>query len=104
MTCIVPLAVRAIPATPFISKLVRSMMVSPRIRICGRTNRTSMMETIVPRPRQVPMAAITGFVVSTLIRIPADARMEPEVKMVGNDSFRAVTMASRGRMTFFRSV
>lgn len=69
------------------------MMVSPRIRICGRTNRTRRMETIVPRPRQVPMAAITGFVVRTLIRIPADARMEPEVKMVGNDSFRAATMA-----------
>ena len=50
------------------------------------------------------MAEITGFVVSTLIRIPADARIEPEVKIVGNDSFRAATMASRGRMTFFRSV
>lgn len=59
---------------------------------------------MVPRPRQVPMAEITGFVVSTLIRIPADARIEPEVKIVGKDSFSAATMASFGRMTFFRSV
>ena len=89
---------------PFISKLVRSMMESPSTRICGRTNSTRMMEMMVPRPRHSPIAAITGLVVSTLISTPADARMEPEVKMVGNDSFRAVTMASRGRMTFFRSV
>ena len=42
--------------------------------------------------------------VSTLISTPADARMEPEVKMVGNDSFSAATMASLWCMTFFRSV
>lgn len=79
-------------------------MVSPMSRIWGRTAITSTMEMTVPRPRQVPMAAMTGLVVITPISAPATARMVPDVKMVGNASFNAAIIASLGRISFFRSV
>ena len=91
------------PVRPFISKLVRSMMESPSTRICGSTPSTRQMEMRVPRPRQVPMAQMTGLVVSMLMRIPADARMEPEVKMVGKELFSASTMACLGGIVCFNS-
>ena len=88
----------------FMAKLVRSTMESPTSRIWGSTARTSKMEITVPRPRQVPMAAMTGFVVIAPIRAPATARMVPEVKMVGKAWFRAVIMAFWMGISFFSSV
>lgn len=50
----------------------------------GSTNNTRTMEMMVPRPRHSPIDATTGFEESKLIRIPAEASMVPEVRMVGN--------------------
>ena len=42
------------------------------------------MEIIVPRPRHVPIADITPFVERNEISMPAAARIEPDVMIVGN--------------------
>ena len=63
-----------------------------------------MMEIMVPRLKQVPIAAMIGLVVMTPIRAPAAARILPEVKMVGKDWFRVTMIASLGGMDCFRSL
>ena len=70
------------------------MMESPKSKICGKTPKTKTMEIIVPLPRQVPIAAITGFVVRTEISTPATASIVPEVKIVGNETFKVSIIAS----------
>ena len=83
---------------------VFSMTRPPSSRICGRQNMTRMIEMIVPRPRLCPMPTI---VPSELIRPrikPAEARIEPEVRMVGNAKFIVSMIASRGPISCWRSV
>ena len=43
-------------------------------------------------------------VIKTVKELTGASLMEPEVKIVGKDSFKAATMASLWCMTFFRSV
>ena len=88
----------------FRAKAVFSMMVSPNSRIWGSTPMTSSMEIKVPRPRHSPMAVMAASEVKKQISVPADARMVPEVTMVGKARFRASTIASRQLMRCFSSM
>ena len=79
------------------------MMVSPKIKICGRTPMTRSMETSVPRPRHSPIPAMASLEVKKLMSVPAAARMLPEVTTVGKARFRASTMASLQGICSFSS-
>ena len=85
-------------------KAVFSMMMSPSSKIWGRTPMTRKIEMTVPRPRQMPIEEMAGLEDRKPIRMPAAARMVPEVMMVGNASFSASTTASLGRMVCFSSM
>ena len=82
-------------------KAVFSMMMSPSSRIWGRMPMTRKMEIRVPRPRHTPMEAMDGLVDRNPIKIPAEARMVPEVTMVGKASFSDwITASFRGMVCF----
>ena len=52
----------------------------------------------------MPIEEMAGLEDRKPIRMPAAARMVPEVMMVGNASFSASTTASLGRMVCFSSM
>lgn len=75
-------------------KEVASTRRLPSSRIWGRINITRIMEITVPRPRLCPMPTMAASEVMTPIRVPATAKMVPEVRMVGNAKFMVSIMAS----------
>ena len=84
-------------------KAVFSMMISPSSRIWGRIPITRKMEIRVPRPRHTPMDAMEAVVDSRPMAMPAEAKMVPEVTMVGKASFSDSITASFGDMVCFSS-
>ena len=65
---------------------------------------TRKMEMMVPRPRHTPMEEMAGLEDKKPISTPAEARMVPEVMMVGKASFRDSTTASFRGMTCLSSM
>ena len=82
---------------------VFSMIISPSIKIWGRMPITRKMEIKVPRPRHTPMEAMAGLEDSRPMEMPAEARMVPEVTMVGKASFSDSMTASFRDMVCFSS-
>ena len=65
---------------------------------------TRNIEIKVPRLRHSPMPTMVPSVESFPIRKPAEAKIEPEVNTVGNESSNALTMAFLGGMAVFSSL
>ena len=68
----------------FMARAVFSMIKSPNSRICGSTKRTRIMDINVPRPKATPMEATVGSDAISPIKNPAQVKIVPEVKIVGN--------------------
>ena len=85
-------------------KLVFSIIFSPTISTCGRTNITKRMEIIVPLPRLSPIPLMAPLEVIFPMAKPDKIIVEPEVIIVGNAKFRVSIIASFFGRNFLSSV
>ena len=70
------------------------MIKSPSTKSCGNIPITKIIEIKVPLPNAIPIDEIVGSEESKPIAKPADARIEPDVNMVGNAKLRDCFIAS----------